>query len=75
MKKTHAATLLLLLAAASAQAHPGHHHDGGLPDSSAHLLLGLEYLAGVLLVAAMAVMLRHAFRGKSKKSDPPSGTP
>jgi hydrogenase/urease accessory protein HupE len=67
MKKTATTALALLLLAATSQAHPGHHHETGLPDFPAHILLGLQYLAALLIpAAAIALFLRSARRKKSE---------
>ena len=67
MKKTTVAAMALALLAATAQAHPGHHHETGLPDAAAHILLGLQYLAALLIpAAALAVFLRSARRTKDR---------
>jgi hydrogenase/urease accessory protein HupE len=67
MKKPTAALVALALLAATAQAHPGHHHETGLPDFPAHILLGLQYLAALLIpAAAIALFLRSARRKKSE---------
>lgn len=71
MKKSLAALSIALLPAATALAHPGHHHDRGLPDFSAHLVLGLEYLAGILAVATVGFFLRRAFKKKSVEANRP----
>ncbi len=64
-------TLLIALGAQSALAHPGHHHETGLPDIAAHLLLGLQYLAAVLIpAAAIAFLLRSARRKTSRNANP-----
>jgi hypothetical protein len=53
-------TILLL-------AHAGHHHDTGLPDFAAHLFLGLQYLAAILIpAAALALFLRSKKSSKSQ---------
>lgn len=75
MKTNVACLLSLLLTTLSALAHPGHHHESGLPDFSAHLLLGFQYLAGILTCAAIAFFLRRAFKGKSRKADLPPENP
>ena len=73
MKKTIPAALALALLAATAQAHPGHHHGTGLPDAAAHILLGLQYLAALLVpAAAIAFFLRSARRKKSRKATTPN---
>jgi hydrogenase/urease accessory protein HupE len=67
MKKPTTAFVALALLAATAQAHPGHHHGAGLPDAAAHILLGLQYLAALLVpAAAIAVFLRSARRTKNR---------
>jgi hypothetical protein len=50
-------------------AHAGHHHETGLPDFAAHILLGLQYLAALLIpAAAIFLFLRSK---KSLKSQSP----
>ncbi len=50
-------------------AHPGHHHETGLPNFAAHILLGLQYLAAVLIpAAAITFLLRSSRRKKSRNA-------
>jgi len=73
MKKPTATLLALALLAATAHAHPGHHHETGLPDAAAHILLGLQYLAALLIpAAAIAFFLLSARRKKSRKATTPN---
>jgi hypothetical protein len=59
---------VLLSGLTAAQAHSGHHHDTGLPDFAAHIFLGLQILAALLVpAAAIAFFLRSA---RSKKNPP-----
>ena len=59
--------IALPLCAHTALAHAGHHHATGLPDFPAHILLGLQYLAALLIpAAAIAFFLRSARRKKSE---------
>ncbi len=58
---------LLLIGIPGALAHAGHHHETGLPDFAAHLLLGLQYLAALLLpAAAIAFFIRYKKHLKSQ---------
>jgi hydrogenase/urease accessory protein HupE len=66
-KFTALPAIILLIGANSLLAHPGHHHETGLPDFAAHVLLGLQYLAALLIpAAAIAFFLRAARRKKSR---------
>ena len=59
--------LAVTLGAPHALAHSGHHHANGLPDFPAHILLGLQYLAALLIpAAAIAFFIRSARRKKSE---------
>ena len=65
--------ILLFTGALPAFAHTGHHHETGLPEFAAHLLLGLQYLAAVLIpAAAIALFLRSARRKKTRNATPSS---
>jgi hypothetical protein len=68
---TRSALPLLLLAALpqALLAHAGHHHDTGLPDFAAHLFLGLQYLA-VLLVPAAVLVVFLRIKKTSKSATP-----
>lgn len=68
MKKPTAALVALALLAATAQAHPGHHHGAGLPDAAAHILLGLQYLAALLIPAAAAALFIRSARRKKQRT-------
>jgi hypothetical protein len=60
--------LLLLVLPQALLAHAGHHHETGLPEFAAHILLGLQYLAALLIpAAAVFFFLRYK---KSLKSHP-----
>ena len=63
------AALLLLVVPQAVLAHAGHHHETGLPDFAAHILLGLQYLAALLIpAAAIFLFLRYK---KTLKSQSP----
>jgi hypothetical protein len=73
--KTRATLLaiVLMMGLPDLFAHPGHHHGTGLPDAAAHILLGLQYLAALLVpAAAIALFLRSARRKKSRKATTPN---
>jgi hydrogenase/urease accessory protein HupE len=62
------AALLVMALPQALLAHAGHHHQSGLPDFVAHILLGLQYLAVLLLpIAAIAFFLRAK---RSSNSNP-----
>lgn len=71
MEKSFAFLSILLFAGAhDLLAHAGHHHETGLPDAAAHILLGLQYLAALLIPsAAIAFFLRSARRKKSRNAN------
>ncbi len=72
-KFTALPAIILLIGANSLLAHPGHHHETGLPDFTAHILLGLQYLAAVLIpAAAIAFLIRSARHKKSRNATSPS---
>jgi len=61
---------LLAFGVSSVVAHPGHHHETGLPAFSAHILLGLQYLAALLIpAAAVTLYIRSARRKKSRNAN------